>query len=131
MARARYYGGANATVGLDGSGKTEGVDRLAAVALPAALRRIHTACAAAGLTVAEATARWHFHNSALVPGDGVIMGAASLEQLEDNLTLVAAAGRAGPLPVAVEAAVEAAWAVDLAGPAEYPGMGAMPLNARL
>ena len=123
--RGRYYGGNNPTVGLDGSGKSEDISRVSA-ALPAALGRIDSACRSVGLPIAEATARWHFHHSALWPGCGLIMGAASQEQLEDNIAMVTRAGQS-PLPPEVEAAIEAAWTVDLAGPAEYPGMGSMPV----
>jgi aflatoxin B1 aldehyde reductase len=62
--RGRYYGGANATVGMDGSGKSEGIGRVAS-AIPTALSRIDGACRAAGIPIAEATARWHFYHSAM------------------------------------------------------------------
>ena len=84
-----------------------------------ALSRIDKACRAESLSIAEATARWHFHHSKLMAGDGVIMGAASVEQLEENVGLVSKAS-ASPLPPSVAEAFEAAWMEDLAGPAEYP-----------
>ena len=57
------------------------------------------------------------------------LGQASVVQLEENITLISRADSA-PLPADVLGAFEAAWAQDLAGPAEYPAMGHMPV-ARL
>eukprot|EP01047_Picozoa_sp_COSAG01_P016425 COSAG01_NODE_841_length_13175_cov_26.426124_16_plen_367_part_00 len=125
--RGRYYGGSAPTVGLNGSGSGAASDGFAAVAVPAALRRIDGACRAAGISIAHATARWHFYHSALGAGDGVIMGSAFLAQLRDNIALVEAAGASGPLPKPVLAAFENAWKIDLAGPAEYPAMGFSPV----
>nr|OQO28283.1 hypothetical protein B0A51_03902 [Rachicladosporium sp. CCFEE 5018] len=42
-------------------------------------------CAKDGLTLKEATLRWLMHHSALGKDDGVILGASSLEQMEENL----------------------------------------------
>lgn len=124
--RGRYYGSDNSSVGMDGNSKTAGIARTAA-AIPTALSRIDKACRAESLSIAEATARWHFHHSKLMAGDGVIMGAASVHQLEENVGLVRKAG-ASPLPPSVVEAFEAAWMEDLAGPAEYPAMGHMPMS---
>ena len=108
-------------MGLDGSGKTAATDRIAR-----ALQRIDEACRAASIPIAEATARWHFHHSQLWHGCGLIMGAASLDQLDSNIAMVMRA-ETRPLPSAVQHAIEEAWTIDLAGPAEYPGMGWMPV----
>jgi aflatoxin B1 aldehyde reductase len=55
----------------------------------------------------EATFRWMTQHSQLRAEDRIILGASSLAQLEANLAAVA---RADPLPPAVLAAFEAAWA---------------------
>ena len=49
-----------------------------------------------------------------------------MAQLEENIALISKADSA-PLPPAVLEAFEAAWGQDLAGPAEYPAMGHMPV----
>jgi aflatoxin B1 aldehyde reductase len=43
------------------------------------------ACEAEGLTLKEATLKWLMHHSILGEEDGVILGASSLEQMEENL----------------------------------------------
>jgi len=74
----------------------------------AALGRITAACAAAGLSSTEATFRWLLHGSALDPahGDGLLIGASTLEHLTQNLEACAAAQ---PLPPLVQAAFDGAW----------------------
>ena len=79
-------------------------------------------------SIAVATARWHFHHSALVEDDGIILGSASVAQMRENIGMAERADADGPLPPEVLAAFEAAWEEELKGdsPPVYPGMGHMP-----
>jgi aflatoxin B1 aldehyde reductase len=63
------------------------------------------ACAEEGLTLKEATLRWLMHHSILGNDDGVILGASSAEQMEENIT----ACEGGPLPKRVADGFEQAW----------------------
>ena len=62
-------------------------------------------CERHGIKVKEATLRWHMHHGPLGDGDGVILGASSVEQLEENLD----ACEAGPLPDEIVASFEDMW----------------------
>ena len=53
--------------------------------LAAALREIEEACSRCGVSKQLATMRWFFHHSALRPGDAIIVGASTVEQLESNM----------------------------------------------
>ena len=57
---------------------------------------IVAACDAAGLDLSQATMRWMLNHSAMGEGDGMISGAANLEQLTENM--VALSAESGPLP---------------------------------
>ena len=59
----------------------------------------------------EATYRWLLCHSALQEDDGVLIGASSLAQLEQNL---AAATGAQPLPSTVVQAFDQAWEITRA-----------------
>ena len=48
------------------------------------LEGLHEVCAEHGIAVKEATLRWFMHHSALEEQDGVILGASSAEQAEEN-----------------------------------------------
>ena len=50
-----------------------------------ALEVIQRACETDGLTMVEAVYRWLTNHSALSEGDGILIGASSLAQLEENL----------------------------------------------
>lgn len=50
-----------------------------------ALEVIRQACEGDGLSMVEATYRWLMHHSALNEGDGILIGASSLSQLNENL----------------------------------------------
>jgi aflatoxin B1 aldehyde reductase len=63
------------------------------------------ACDEAGLKLKDATLRWMMHHSALASNDGVILGASSSEQMEENLK----ACEGGPLPESVVAAFQELW----------------------
>lgn len=62
-------------------------------------------CDKHGLSLKEATLRWTLHHSALNDKDGVILGASSQEQMEENLQ----ACGGGALPEGVVAAFEDLW----------------------
>ena len=87
----------------------------------AALVAAREACDAAQVPMAEAALRWLAHHSCLDGGrgDGIILGASSVGQLEANLE----ATRAGPLPEAVTAAWDVAWEVARASAPVYAGYG--------
>ena len=57
-----------------------------------------------GLRLTEIALRWVEHHSVLGPGDGIIVGASSIAQLEQNLD----DGEKGPLPEEVVAALDEA-----------------------
>ena len=67
--------------------------------------------------IVEAVFRWMAYHSALdgTRGDAVIIGASSLSQLQQNLSAL----DKGPLPDAVVAAFEAAWAISKADSPDY------------
>ena len=50
-----------------------------------ALALIKAACDQEGLPLVEATFRWLLRHSALAPEDGIVLGASTLQQLEQNL----------------------------------------------
>jgi aflatoxin B1 aldehyde reductase len=60
-----------------------------------------------GLTLPETAFRWLVHHSKLRPfdGDGIIIGASSIEQLDSNLKNL----QKGPLPDEVSQALDEAW----------------------
>lgn len=62
-------------------------------------------CKKAGVELKEATLRYMAHHSALGPEDGLILGASSQQQMEENLV----ACEHGPLPENVVAAFERLW----------------------
>lgn len=60
---------------------------------------VHNVC------MAEVAQRWLQHHSALQPGDAVILGAASPQQMEDNIVQC----EGGPLPDEILKLLEEAW----------------------
>ena len=58
-----------------------------------------------GLRLTEVALRWLQHHSVLTPEDGVIIGASSVAQLEQNLV----DSEKGPLPQDVVAALDEAF----------------------
>jgi aflatoxin B1 aldehyde reductase len=63
------------------------------------------ACDEAGVKLKDATLRWMVHHSALSAEDGVILGASSTEQMQENLE----ACEGGPLPESVVTAFSDLW----------------------
>ena len=89
-----------------------------------ALEAIARACDEAGVDMIEATYRWLLTGSALDPskGDGFVLGASSLEQLDENLAACAAVRQDDytPLPQSVQAAFDAAWGIVAATGNPFP-----------
>mmetsp|Transcript_2737 Transcript_2737/g.4964 ORF Transcript_2737/g.4964 Transcript_2737/m.4964 type:complete len:368 (-) Transcript_2737:111-1214(-) len=114
-----------------------------------ALELIQSACEEANISMVEASYRWLLRHSALGidnddgSGDGVLVGASSLQQLEENLRCCGRARDAenGKLPQPVLDAFEAAWEIILndktSGPFPYwrsyssdmPGKESLDLGA--
>ena len=78
-----------------------------------AVEIIRKACGEAGLTMVEATYKWLLRHSALTAEDGVLLGASSISQLEQNMAACNAAAEkdSGVLSDAVVDAFEKAWAI--------------------
>jgi aflatoxin B1 aldehyde reductase len=76
-------------------------------ALLDAAKKVHDAAEKAGTSGHAVALRWMLHHSALrrEMGDGMIIGASSLQQLDGNLEIC----KAGPLPSEVVKAVEDVW----------------------
>jgi len=97
-----------------------------------AVARIHSACDAAGVGLVQATYAWLMRHSALegTLGDGVLLGASTMAQLEENL---AACFNPLVLPAPVIKAFEDAWELTKEGAFFYwrsyskdqPGRGSL------
>ncbi|HKL18965.1 MAG TPA: aldo/keto reductase [Halalkalibaculum sp.] len=72
-----------------------------------ALEQLKEVCVEHKISMAHAALRWLLHHSELSAeaGDGVILGASTIDQLADNMN----GAEAGPLPDAIVAAFQAAW----------------------
>ena len=72
-----------------------------------AANKVHTEAQKHGINGHEVALRWVLHHSALKgeSGDGMIIGASSPAQLEDNLKMC----DAGPLPADLVKVVEDVW----------------------
>jgi len=81
-----------------------------------AMRLIQSACEAASISMVEATYRWLLCHSALnagddnFDGDGILIGASSMDQLDENLRSCSLA-QGAELPKDVVDAFDAAWDV--------------------
>jgi len=62
-------------------------------------------CKEVSLSLKEATLRWLMHHSILGKDDGVVLGASSTEQMEENIN----ACEGGKLPESVVDAFEQSW----------------------
>ncbi|KAG2066018.1 Aldo keto reductase [Suillus decipiens] len=69
------------------------------------LRELKVVLDKEGIPLSEAAHRWLQHHSRLQPGDGIIIGASSIDQLENNLK----ENEGGPLPDDVVTSLEGAW----------------------
>lgn len=69
------------------------------------LAKLTSACERQGIKVKEATLRWYMHHGPLGDGDGVILGASNVQQVEENLD----ACESGPLPDEVVQSFEDMW----------------------
>lgn len=90
----------------------------------AAIDLIRSACEKEGISMIEATFRWMVNHSMLVGSNeenGILLGASSLQQLDQNLEAwdVAANPETGPLPTSVLAAFEEAWKLTKPGAFAY------------
>ncbi len=74
-----------------------------------AVDRLRAACNEAGIPMAEAALRWlSFHSQMDTSmGDGIIIGASKISQLEQNIKAVAK----GPLPESVAAVYDSVWEI--------------------
>lgn len=85
-----------------------------------ALDLIRTACETDGVSMVEATFRWMLRHSALDPEtDGVLLGASSVAQLEQNLDACTAAAEEGPLSPELLTAFDEAWKLTEDGAFPY------------
>lgn len=82
-----------------------------------AVQLIRSACGAANISMVEATYRWLLCHSALNGelSDGVLIGASSIDQLEQNLQSCALDSEGSVLPKEVVGAFDAAWEVIQSG----------------
>ncbi len=83
-----------------------------------ALQLVETAVEKHGLTLVETALRWTVHHSALKVldgNDGIIIGASSKQQLEENLDNL----EKGPLPEEVVKALDDAWAITKVDTVNY------------
>jgi aflatoxin B1 aldehyde reductase len=83
-----------------------------------AVNLIRQACEQEKISMVEATYRWLLRHSALQPTDGLLLGASSMKQLDQNLQACAAATDKGPLPDSILTAFEEAW--KLTKPGAFP-----------
>lgn len=74
-----------------------------------AVNLIRQACAKEDISMVEATYRWLLCHSALDNNDGVLLGASSLTQLNQNLEACLVAKEKGPLPQSILDAFDEGW----------------------
>ncbi|KAF8578218.1 Aldo/keto reductase [Ramaria rubella] len=72
-----------------------------------ALHLLEEACRKHNITVQELALRWLQHHSILLPTDGIVIGASSVEQLRSNVLN----SEKGPLPEDLVNAAEKAWQI--------------------
>lgn len=85
-----------------------------------ALELIREACDKEGISMVEASYRWLLRHSALDPQkDGILLGASSVSQLEQNLDACNAAAEKGPLSNELLAAFDKAWELTKEGAFPY------------
>ena len=79
---------------------------------------IEEACQGAGISMLEATYRWLLRHSALLENDGILLGASSMTQLQENMQACKTAADA-PLPTEILNAFEQAWKLTREGAFPY------------
>ena len=84
-----------------------------------ALELIRQACEKEGISMIEASYRWLLRHSTLKTTDGILLGASSLSQLDENLAACNAAAEKGPLSDQLLAAFDKAWEITKAGAFPY------------
>ncbi|KAF8579731.1 Aldo/keto reductase [Ramaria rubella] len=72
-----------------------------------ALNLLEETCGKHNITVQELALRWLQHHSILLPTDGIVIGASSVEQLRSNVQ----SSEKGPLPEELVNAAEKAWQI--------------------
>jgi len=80
-----------------------------------AIKLLQDAADKAGLTLVEVALRWLQHHSALLPTDGVILGASQVQHLEANIS----ASEEGPLPDSILLVIEEAKDIVAATAPKY------------
>jgi aflatoxin B1 aldehyde reductase len=83
---------------------------------------IRAACQREGIPMVEATYRWMLRHSALTASDGLLLGASSVPQLNQNLQACAVAAAlqgGGTIPDSVLAAFDEAWRLTRASAFPY------------
>ena len=85
----------------------------------AAIDIVRKACESEGISMVEATYRWLLRHSALKETDGVLLGASSLDQLDQNLLACKAASNKSPLSSQLLAAFDEAWGLTKDGAFPY------------
>lgn len=76
-----------------------------------AIKLVQAACDEEDITMLEATFRWLLKHSALSEKDGILLGASSLTQLDENLDACSIALEKGPLPESILKAFDEAWEI--------------------
>jgi aflatoxin B1 aldehyde reductase len=86
-------------------------------AIFSAVRTINEECNAVGIPLAAAAIRWLIHHSTLDQqfGDGIIVGASNLKQLQENITAMSAP----PLPERIVQRFDQAWEIAKADSPAY------------
>ena len=79
-----------------------------------AIQIIRESCKDQKISMVEATCRWMLCHSGLSERDGVLLGASSLSQLDENLAACGAAVEKGPLPEEIVDAFDRAWGITQA-----------------
>lgn len=85
----------------------------------AALDVLRRACEKENISLIEVSFRWLLRHSALSDTDGVLIGASSLEQLEENLKACAVSASEEGLPPSVLQAFEEGWELTQEGAFPY------------
>ena len=85
----------------------------------AAIDIVRKACEAEGISMIEATYRWLLRHSALKESDGLLLGASSLDQLDQNLLACKAASDKSPLSPQLLKAFDEAWNLTKSGAFPY------------